>query len=515
EAHAAELAHHFAEAEAALGAAKLVHYSQIAGEAALAARAHEEALVHFERALAAKEGQPLDAETAELLFGLGRAQLGTVQRHELVRAVANMVRAFDYFVETAEVERAIAIATHPLPPSVALAQTEASAMIARALTLVSQGSHEEGRLLSTYGSFLAVDGDYQRAGDAFQRALDISRQHEDVALETRTLVNASYSDWVHFRLRELLEKGLRAIDLAAHTGDQLSGVTARAWVTRALISLGEQEDARVHAEATLAQAAKLRQAWWLGVSRGNLALLSAHQGDWTAARAMSDAGLGGAPRDPRLLALRATIEYQVGDFGQGAAHVDRLKETMPDFPAPGPSGEHAFVAAALPLVGHIAGVEEHADVARAAADRVLASSGRVPMLAALARTGLAFLAAQRGDASAAETLHAGLEPFGGGAIPFLPLSADRLLGMLAATMSRFDTAAAHFEAALEFCRRSGYRPEYAWTAFEYSDALQRRRQPGDEARAVTLREEALAIAGELGMRFLLERVLARRSILKA
>jgi len=188
---------------------------------------------------------------------------------------------------------------------------------------------------------------------------------------------------------------------------------------------------------------------------------------------------------------------------------------MPDFPAPGPSGEHAFVAAALPLVGHIAGVEEHADVARAAADRVLASSGRVPMLAALARTGLAFLAAQRGDASAAETLHAGLEPFGGGAIPFLPLSADRLLGMLAATMSRFDTAAAHFEAALEFCRRSGYRPEYAWTAFEYSDALQRRRQPGDEARAVTLREEALAIAGELGMRFLLERVLARRSILKA
>ena len=54
EARAAELAHHFAEAEAVLGTAKLVHYSLLAGERALVSYAYEEALAHFLRALAAK-----------------------------------------------------------------------------------------------------------------------------------------------------------------------------------------------------------------------------------------------------------------------------------------------------------------------------------------------------------------------------------------------------------------------------------------------------------------------------
>jgi predicted ATPase len=80
EAHAAELAHHFAEAEPVLGIEKLVNYSLLAGERALAAYAWEEAQAHFQRGLAAK-GVPLedaepaeDAESARLLFGLGRAR---------------------------------------------------------------------------------------------------------------------------------------------------------------------------------------------------------------------------------------------------------------------------------------------------------------------------------------------------------------------------------------------------------------------------------------------------------
>ena len=44
EAHAAELAHHFAEATTVLGTDKLVHYSLLAGERALASYAYEDAL---------------------------------------------------------------------------------------------------------------------------------------------------------------------------------------------------------------------------------------------------------------------------------------------------------------------------------------------------------------------------------------------------------------------------------------------------------------------------------------
>ena len=70
EANAAELAHHFVQAEAVLGTEKLVRYSLLAGERALAAFGWEEALSHFERALAAREGQPPDGETAAIWYGL-------------------------------------------------------------------------------------------------------------------------------------------------------------------------------------------------------------------------------------------------------------------------------------------------------------------------------------------------------------------------------------------------------------------------------------------------------------
>ena len=65
EAHAAELAHDFAEAEAVLGTENLVRYSLLAGERALTAYAWEEALAHFQRARDAKGEQPMDTETAD------------------------------------------------------------------------------------------------------------------------------------------------------------------------------------------------------------------------------------------------------------------------------------------------------------------------------------------------------------------------------------------------------------------------------------------------------------------
>ena len=76
-------------------------------------------------------------------------------------------------------------------------------------------------------------------------------------------------------------------------------------------------------------------------------------------------------------------------------------------------------------------------------------------------------------------------------------------------------AAAHFEEALAFCRKAGYRPELAWTCCDYADMLRERDSVGDSAIAIALLDESLAISSELGMRPLMERVLSRREILKA
>ena len=95
------------------------------------------------------------------------------------------------------------------------------------------------------------------------------------------------------------------------------------------------------------------------------------------------------------------------------------------------------------------------------------------------------------------------------------MSADRLLGLLCQTMGNLDQATGHFEDALAFCRKAGYRPELAWTCCDYADTLRERDGEGGRAKAVTLLDESLAISSELGMRPLMERVLSRREILRA
>ncbi len=92
---------------------------------------------------------------------------------------------------------------------------------------------------------------------------------------------------------------------------------------------------------------------------------------------------------------------------------------------------------------------------------------------------------------------------------------DRILGLLAQKLGNLDQAAAHFEDALAFCRKAGYRPELAWTCCDYADTLLQRNEPGDRVKATSLLDESLAISSELGMRPLMERVLSRREKLEA
>ena len=131
-----------------------------------------------------------------------------------------------------------------------------------------------------------------------------------------------------------------------------------------------------------------------------------------------------------------------------------------------------------------------------------------------AKAGLALLAVQRDDQSAAADNYAYLLGQRG-TIIWTFSSVDHLLELLSQTMGNPDQAASHFEDALAFCRKAGYRPELAWTCCDYADTLRERDGGGDRAKAIPLLEESLAISSELGMRPLMERVLSRREILGA
>jgi hypothetical protein len=143
EAEAITLAHHFAEAMPIVDPERLVHDSIIAGKQALAAHAPEEALVHFERALTTKRGQPADIETAVLQHQLGRAQAAILPGNRMQEAVDNLSRAFGYHVRVGDVDSAIAVAEFPLRTG-AGQLAGASELISRALRLVDSDPRRGG-----------------------------------------------------------------------------------------------------------------------------------------------------------------------------------------------------------------------------------------------------------------------------------------------------------------------------------------------------------------------------------
>ena len=56
---------------------------------------------------------------------------------------------------------------------------------------------------------------------------------------------------------------------------------------------------------------------------------------------------------------------------------------------------------------------------------------------------------------------------------------------------------------------------YDYVSFDYGEVLLENDSHGDREKATGLQDEAIAIATELGMKPLLERVLAQREMLKA
>ncbi len=366
--HAAELAHHLAEAQTVLGIEKLVHYSLLAGERALASFGNEEALVFFQRALAAKEGQPTDGETAELRFGLARAQGATLDGSQRQEALATLSRAFDYYAEVRDVDCAVAVAEYHFqgPPGILASAVQ---LLASALELVPSDSHEAGRLLCRYGLVQGREtGDYERSQEAFSRALNIARREGDVALEMRALVNAANVDRFQDRYQENLRNSLRAIELARLTADPRAEVDAHYWAGASLTTLGDLEKARLHAAAMLNLAKRLRSRYWLAGAFFRNAMVSYLEGEWMTARDYASQGLSASSMDHRILSILAILEYQVGEFSQGEAHLERILDTTSSWPT-GVHGYHKAIF--IPQIAHISGELDRLDVAEVAAEAVL------------------------------------------------------------------------------------------------------------------------------------------------
>ena len=508
-ARSAELAYHFAQAQEVLGTERLVKYSLMAGQRALASYAYEEALEHFQRVLDAKESDETDAEAADALFGLGRAQAALARIED---AIPNFTKAFDHYFEAKDVEKAVAIAVLPLhawPGRLG----GALELCNRALELVDEGSLDAGRLFSNQGQVLALQmGDYVGSQEAFESALAIARQHGDKGLEMRTLAIASHVDLYHLRPRDGLEKSSLVEALARDVDDPRSQALAlfSAGIQHAFA--GDAESALRHAQAAVAPAERARDRASLARAYGLSAVAHYLTGNWSLSREYGARCLTLVPSYPVALYTGAMLEPLTGNFKEGEVYLNRLLYAVGSMP-PGPSLERACLAVAASHFASMTGDSHWSQVAQDAASEILDSPGMTPLfLSTVARAALAILEVRREDATRASELYASLE-----SVPqtWLLTLIPRILGALAHTMGMLDDAEAHFEDALAFCRKAGYRSELARTCCDYAVMLLQRNGDGDRAKAMSLLDESLAISNELGMRPLMERVLSRREILKA
>ena len=504
---ASALAHHFAQARDVLGTDKLVKYSLIAGERALASYAYEEALDQFQRVLDVKDSDKTDAEAATALFGLGRAQAALAQ---IERAIPSFTRAFDYYFEVRDVENAVAIAASTLPLA-AGRLSGALELCNRALELVDKSSLDAGRLLSNQGQVLGLQaGDAERSREAVESAVAISRQQGDKGLEMRTLAMASYVDMYHLSFSDLLKKTALVEALARDVEDPLSQVMAHYNASLLQTFAGDAGSALQHAQAAVPPAERVRDRAMQARAYWGSGLAYYATGDWDRAREYNDRALA-ASSYAAVLFSSAMLEFLTGNIEEGEVYLKRMVEDANCIPR-APTLERACASYAASQVAVITGDSDWSGVAQDEAAAVLGSPNVTPLMSSIATIGLATLAAYREDATGASDLYASLKSF-----PqyWLTTSIPRMLGLLARTMGKVDDAGGHFEDALAFCRKAGYRPDLASSLFEYADLLRERDGDGDREKAVSLLDESLQISRELGMRPLMERVLSRREILKA
>ena len=504
ESHAERLALHFGEAETVLGTDKLVHYSCLAGEQALAAYANEDALYHFQRALESKNNQPADAETARILFGLGRAQAATLPQNRRDEALVSLGRAFDYYSEKQDVQHAVAVAQHPLFLGT---ESEGTAgLIERALALVPSNSKDAGRLLSQYGlSLYHETGDNDLAREAFERAMAIARRDGDTALEVQILANSAHVYGDELNLQQCLDESLQAITSARSVDDPRAEVWAHLYAWVPLIAQGNLKDARMHATSMLSSAERLRDRYLLAVALRTNQVVSQVAGDWNVARGFGARGLSLAPFDEFLLGNQMLLEYELGNFAEAEKYLDRLLEVMRMADA-GPTYTNAISATAIAKVARIAGLIDELDDAEAAAQSVIVVPRTPPNLALYARIGLGLLTVQRADSTAASELYRVVSELPSLSLPVVGVNTHYLQGLLAQIFGQRELAMGHFEDATNFCLRAGYRVELAWVYYDFAKSLMQRNSPNDKEKAASILDESHNIAMELGMRPLMEKV---------
>ena len=509
-----ELAHHFVLAAAGGGEiGPAVEYSVRAAQEATSSLAYEEAVTHYERALAALDRgrQPAGERRCRLLLALGDARW----------RAGDVAGARSTFLDAADAARAL-----PSPELLAEAVLgfgggllrawhatrgafgdRPGRLLGEALEAVGPGdSALRARLLGLLAEELYYTANDSRREQLSREAVDMARRLGDPGSLALALCSRCLAVWGPDHLGERLGAAAEVIRLAEELGDRQLLTIGRQYLFVAQVEQGDIGAASATLDAYEALADELRQPLAQWETRRFRAMQALFEGRFQDAErlALEALAIGQSVEEPDAMAVfgvqLAIVRLEQGRLAELETALRGFVEEFSESPA--------WRAALALLVLELGGREEaRAEFESLAADDFAGLPRNFAWLAGVAM--LAQVCAALGDAERAAVLLDLLSPFAGRNV----VTADRqswgsaasYLGLLARTTGDLDGAERWFERAVDHNARMGATPWLAHTRCDFGALLMDRGRPGDEERGRTLVEAALKAARELGMTRLVDK----------
>ncbi len=493
-----ELANHFSRAVVTTDHSKAVSYARRAGERALEELAPDEALRWFNQALELLGQGGEESERCDLLTGIGIAQkhLGDAAfRATLLEAagIARRTGAVDRLV------RATLENTRGWHSAAGEVDSDRVDGLEASIAAVEPGSPERPMLLALLAAELTFSGDYRRVSDLVDEALTSARRLEDRRPLGRVLYwacNAQLgsADTAHF----LWELTGELEVLAAELADPFLKWGVAQWRFTAALQLGERDEM----DRALARAqeisAEITQPALLWVTKYYRSSAEQFYGNLEQAEALAlqAAGLGHESGQADALMIVGVQLFAIRhEQGRLAELVELVEQRVAENPGlPTLQATLAFTYSELGRIDEAKAIFE-----RAAADDFGSLPFDIGWINGMAR--YAEIAARLGATGAAGSIYEKLQPYRDqivNSILTVTGSVERTLGLLAATLGRWDAAEQHFAAAAETHERLGAKLFLARTWMNWGRALLARREPSDSERAVALLRRASELAREHG-----------------
>lgn len=454
----AELARHFVAA-AGLGSwDKAASYCLEAGDRAMESLAHEDAMRHYQRALACTDHLPRDER---------RRARGLVSLAEAAAACGERGLSRAACVEAAELARrdgsaellaraALCFTSDPAGFEVVLFDREQVALLREALAALDEGSPLRARVLARLSVALSLAAPLEDRRELAEQAVAAARASEDegavgYALAAHCDTIAGPADVEH-RLAAAEE----IVDLAVTYQDRRLQLLGHRLRLVALLERGDALQAKAAVESYAEVAEQAHQPlyrWFVPLWRGAWALANGEFGECE--RRLREASALGTKARSTNAALMCGVQpwFLLMETGRAADGLDVLQEVIGSFTQPG-SVQRISLALGLGAAGRLDEAVAHLD---AISDDDLAAvpqdSEWLPMLAelseAVALVGGHRLAAWTYDALRPHRHLFSVEGIGAVMIG----SVEHHLGLLAASLGLPTEAAGHFRAALGAHRR--------------------------------------------------------------